>query len=66
MEKMKILVRNSVGNVMKCPGGVIHVNIPGVSLHLNEIQFVSFSRMIQEASSNLMDDALRILLDDAK
>ena len=64
MEKAKLLAENSVGNIQRCPGGCVHINIPGVSLHLNEFQFVSLSRMMQEASSKLMDHTLRMLCDD--
>lgn len=63
MENMEILVKGSGGNVMKCPGGVIHVNISGVSLHLNELEFINLSRMMQEASSGLVNDVLRDLSD---
>ena len=65
MDQSKILVKNqAVGSIFRCPGGVIHVNLHGISLHLNELAFLSFARMTQEASSKLMDDGLRIILDD--
>ena len=67
MNQSKILVKNqAVGTIFRCQGGVIHVNLHGVSLHLNEDAFLTFSRMVQEASSKLMDEGLRILLDDSK
>lgn len=67
MDQSKLLVKNeAIGSVFKCQHGVIHVNLHGVSLHLNEIAFLSFARMMQEASSKLMDEGLRILLDDTK
>ena len=67
MGQSKILVKNqAIGSVFKCQGGVIHVNLYGMSLHFNEFAFLNFSRMVQEASSNLMDQSLRTLLDDTK
>ncbi len=64
MEKAKVLAKSSTGNVSRCPGGCIHLNIPGISLHLTELQFITLSRMMQDASSCLMDESLKILLDD--
>ncbi len=56
----------AIGSVFRCQHGVIHINLRGVSLHLNEIAFLSFARMMQEASSQLMDDGLRILMEGTK
>lgn len=64
MNKANILAISSAGNVTRCPGGCVHVNIPGVSLHLTELQFVGLSRLVQDASANLMDETFNILLED--
>ena len=64
MEKVKVLVKNSTGNVMRCSGGIVHVNIPGVSLHLDDLQFISLSRMMSEAADKLMNGALKVLMED--
>jgi hypothetical protein len=67
MDQSKMLVKNhTMGSVFKCSGGVIHVNLHGISLHFNEFAFLSFARMLQEASSKLMDDGLRVLMEDNK
>lgn len=65
MQKAKVLAKNSTGNIVRCPGGVVHINIPGVSLHLDDFQFVSVARLVSEASSKLMDGALKVLMEDA-
>lgn len=65
-KKVKVLARNSAGSVMRCPGGVVHVNIPGVSLHLDDFQFVSLSRLVSSASEKLMDGAIKVLMEDTK
>jgi len=62
MKKIKMIAKNSAGNVMRCPGGIVHINIPGVSLHLHELQFIAVARLMQDASSCLMEDALSVLL----
>jgi hypothetical protein len=65
MEQNKILVTNPpLGSVFKCPGGIIHVNINGVSLHFEELVFSGFFRICQDASSKLMDDGLKNILAD--
>lgn len=64
MNQSKVLIKNQDGSIFKCQGGLIHVNLPGVSLHLNEVTFLSIARMMQKASSTLIDDGLRVLLDD--
>jgi hypothetical protein len=51
-----------MGNVIKCSCGLIHVNTKGVSLHFTESSFLRFSRMIQKAGSELIDEGLRNLL----
>ena len=67
MDQSEILGKNqAIGSVFRCQHGIVHVNLHGVSLHLHEGAFLSFSRMVQEASSKLMDEGLRILLDDAE
>jgi hypothetical protein len=67
MDKSNILAKNkSIGNVFRCPHGVITVNIHGVSLHLTEEAFLMFSQMIQEAHSRLMDESLKILTKDTE
>ena len=67
MGQSKILVKNQgIGSVFKCRSGVIHVNFHGMSVHFNECAFLSFAKMVQEASSKLMDDGLRILMEDTK
>jgi len=64
MENGQFLAKSSAGNVSRCPGGCIHLNIPGVSLHLTELQFITLSRLMQDASTCLLDGALKSLLDD--
>jgi hypothetical protein len=67
MDQSKMLVNNhTMGSVFKCAGGVIHVNLHGISLHFNEFAFLQFARMLQEASSKLMDDGLRVLMEDTE
>lgn len=67
MNRSKMLVKNhTMGSIFRCSGGTIHVNIRGVSLHFSETAFLSFARMLQEASSKLMDDGLKILMEDNK
>ena len=67
MGQSKILVKNSaIGSVFKCQRGIIHVNLQGMSVHLNEAAFLNFAKMLQEASSKLIDDGLRILMEDTK
>jgi|AGTN01.3.fsa_nt_gi hypothetical protein len=64
MQKNGKLAESMAGNIIKCPEGCIHVNLAGVSLHLNEMQFLCFALMVQEASSKLMGNALNIKFDD--
>ncbi|MDO9464378.1 MAG: hypothetical protein Q7J67_03680 [bacterium] len=65
MDQSKVLGKNqAVGNVFKCQGGIIHVNVHGVSLHFDDLSFLNFARMVQDASSKLMDDGLKNLLKD--
>lgn len=66
MEKGKFLAKSSAGNIARCPGGCVHINIPGVSLHMKELQFIAVSRLMQDASTCLMDGALKLLLEDPK
>lgn len=66
MNKANVLANSSAGNITRCPGGCVHVNIPGVSLHLTEIQFVGLSRLVQDASANLMDETFNIILDESE
>lgn len=66
MEEAKFLAKSSAGNISRCPGGCVHVNIPGISLQMTELQFIAVSRLMQDASTCLMDGALKILLDDSK
>lgn len=67
MDQSKILVKNqTIGSIFRCQGGIIHVNLHGISLHFNELAFLQFSRMAQEASSRLMDDGLKVLLEEKK
>ena len=65
MEKGHLLATSSAGVVARCPGGRVHVSIPGVSLHMTELDFLAVSRLMQEASTCLMDDSLKTLLDDS-
>jgi hypothetical protein len=63
MSQRKTLVKDqSMGNVIKCSCGLIHVNTKGVSLHFTENSFLRFSRMMQKAGSELMDEGLKNLL----
>lgn len=50
MNNIEVIVSNSFGNVMKCPCGKMHINIPGVSLHFDENQFKTFYSMISQAA----------------
>ncbi|MDD5040766.1 MAG: hypothetical protein PHY34_06520 [Patescibacteria group bacterium] len=50
------LARNrSVGNILRCPCGVVHINIRGISLHFTDEIFLEFSSLVGKASSSLMD-----------
>lgn len=67
MDQSKILVKNqAIGSIFRCQGGIIHVNLNGISLHFNEFAFLQFARMAQEASSCLIDDGLKVLLEEKK
>ncbi|NCU33204.1 MAG: hypothetical protein EOM23_09810 [Candidatus Moranbacteria bacterium] len=66
MEKGTFLAKSSAGNITRCIGGCLHVNIPGVSLHMTEEQFIAVSRLMQDASESIMNSALKILFDDSK
>ena len=67
MDQGKMLIKNkTIGSVFKCKGGIVHVNLYGASLQFDEYVLLQFARMIQEASSRLMDNALRIILEDKK
>ena len=67
MDQSKMFVKNqAIGSIFRCQGGIIHVNLHGMSLHFNEFAFLQFARMAQEASSKLMDEGLKILLEDKK
>ena len=56
--------KNGIGNVFRCSGGCVHVNMYGVSLNFNELSFLKFSNMVQEASSKMLDEGLKVLLED--
>jgi hypothetical protein len=63
MDESKMLGENqAVGNVFKCQGGIIHVNVRGASLHFDDFSFLNFSRMVQDASVRLMDEGLKDIL----
>ncbi|MDD3345612.1 MAG: hypothetical protein PHO34_04205 [Candidatus Omnitrophica bacterium] len=65
MGEGKMLVKNQpLGNVFKCPGGIVHINVGGVSLHFEEHVFLEFAGMVKEASSRLIDEGLKSILED--
>lgn len=61
MEKVKLLAKSSLGQVVICKCCMVHVSIPGISLHLSDSQFTRLSQMVNEASDKLVDGALQML-----
>ena len=55
MENMIELSKNEMGSIYKCQHGVVHIHCKGVSLHFTEEAFLSFTRLVDKASSKLMD-----------
>ena len=65
MKKSGVLaVKEDLGVVLRCCKGVIHVRYKGILLHFTEDAFLSFSTMIEKASSNLMDLELHKLMSE--
>ncbi len=60
-----ILSKNShLGCIYKCQGGVIHINISGASFHFDQLNFLSFSSMVNEASTKLLNEEMNTLLNE--
>ena len=59
---MEDLAKNKMGSIFKCPHGIIHVRVKGVTLHFTEEAFEEFSLMVKQASSKLMDINLKDLI----
>lgn len=67
MKSNLILAKSNVaGNVHRCPHGVVHIHIHGVSLHLTEEVFLSFASMVKDASSRLINEHLSDLIKDSE
>lgn len=66
MKQIKILSKNAMGKVAICECGVVHINIPGISLHLTDWTFVNLALMMSEASDKLMNAGLKMLCEEEK
>ena len=55
------LAKNKMGSIFKCPHGIIHVRVKGITLHFTEEAFEEFSLMVRQATSKLMDMNLKDL-----
>ena len=55
------LAKNRIGSIFKCPHGIIHVRVKGITLHFTEEAFEEFSLMVRQATSKLMDINLKDL-----
>jgi len=56
------LAKNRIGSILKCPYGIIHIHLKGITLHFTEEAFEEFTLMIKEASSRLMEIGLKDLI----
>ncbi|RKY30420.1 MAG: hypothetical protein DRP68_06140 [Candidatus Omnitrophota bacterium] len=56
------LAKNKMGNIFKCPHGIIHIRLKGITLHFTEEAFEEFSLMVKQASSKLMEMSLKDLI----
>ena len=56
------LAKNKMGSIFKCPHGIIHVRVKGITLHFTEEAFEEFSLMVKQASSKLMEMSLKNLI----
>ena len=56
------LAKNRVGSILKCPHGITHIRLKGITLHFTEEAFEEFSWMVKEASSKLMEISLKDLI----
>ena len=59
---MENLVKNKMGSIFKCPHGIIHLRLKGITLHFTEEAFEEFSWMVKQASSKLMEISLKDLI----
>jgi len=59
---MENLVKNKMGSIFKCPHGIIHLRLKGITLHFTEKAFEEFCLMVKEATSKLMDINLKNLI----
>ena len=66
MKRNLILAQSEVmGNIQRCCGGVVHLFLPdGMAVRFTEEAFLEFASLVKEASSRLVDESLRVLLDD--
>lgn len=64
MGQAKVLAKGPMGQVAMCECCVVHVDIPGMSLHLNDWQFLSLARMMNDASGKIMNATLKMLSED--
>lgn len=64
MGDAKVLAKGPMGRVAICECCVVHVDIPGISLHLNDWQFLSLAKMMNDASEKIMNTTLRILTEE--
>jgi len=56
------LAKNRIGSIFKCPHGIIHVRVKGITLHFTEEAFEEFGLMVKQASSKLMEISLKDLI----
>ena len=59
---MEDLSKNKIGSIFRCPHGIIHVRVKGITLHFTEEAFEEFSLMVKQASSKLMEMSLKNLI----
>lgn len=53
---------NQIGSVMQCSAGLIHVNVPGVSVHFHKDAFLHFASMVNRARREMLDSALNEIM----
>lgn len=55
---IELAKNETMGNIVRCVHGIVHINYMGVSLHFTQLTFMSFAQMIEEARSRLLDEWL--------
>ena len=59
---MEDLAKNKMGSIFKCPHGIIHIRLKGITLHFTEEAFEEFNLLVKQAFSKLMDINLKDLI----